>query len=77
MSISPPILPFRPIIRPIIRPTVHHWVIIDGPEPLKSPPKLVLQENVSRSVFYIVILGKMGQKGAKLVNSAQFRQVGS
>ena len=57
--------------RPLIRPIIHQRVMLEGLESAKSPHKLVLPENVSRSVFYTVILGKMGPKGAKLVNSAQ------
>ena len=57
--------------RPLIRPLIHQQVILKGPEFLKSPHKLVLPENVPKSAFYMVILGEMGPKGAKLVNLAQ------
>ena len=57
--------------RPLIRPIIHQRVWLEGPESPKRPHKLVLPENISRSVFFTVILGKMGPKGAKLVNSAQ------
>ena len=40
----------------------------DDPESLKSPPKLVLPENVSISAFYAINLGEMDSKEAKLVN---------
>ena len=46
-------------------------VMSEGPEYPKSPHKLVLQENVSISAFYMVILGEMDPKVAKLVNLAQ------
>ena len=56
---------------PLIRPLIHQRVMLEGLESPKSPHKLVLPENVSRSAFYTVILGEMGPKGAKLVNLAQ------
>ena len=45
--------------------------MLAGPYSPKSPHKLVLPENVSKSAFYMVTLGEMGPKVAKLVNSAQ------
>ena len=50
---------------------IHQQVILEGPESLKSPHKLVLPENVSKSAFYTIILGEMGPKVARLVNLAQ------
>ena len=64
-------LPQISTCRPLIRPLTHQQVILEGPEFLKSPHKLVLPENVPKSAFYMVILGEMGPKGAKLVNLAQ------
>ena len=57
--------------RPLLRPIIHQRVMLEGPESPKSPHKLVLQENVSRSAFYTGILGEMGPKAEKLVNLAQ------
>ena len=45
--------------------------MLEGPESLKSAHKLVLQENVSISAFYTVILGEMDPKVTKLVNLTQ------
>ena len=45
-------------------------VMLEGPESLKSPHKLVLPENVSISAFYTVI-GEMEPNVAKLVNLAK------
>ena len=45
------------LYRPLIRSIIYQQVMLKGPEPPKSPQKLVLQENLSISVFYIVILG--------------------
>ena len=56
---------------PLIRPISHQRVMLEGPESPKSSHKLVLPENISMSAFYSVILGKMGPKVPKLVNSAQ------
>ena len=44
--------------------------MLEGPESPKSPHKLVQPENVSMSAFYMVILGEMDPKVAKLVNLA-------
>ena len=57
--------------RLLIRPLIHQQVILEGPESLKSPHKLVLLENVSKSAFYTIIMGEMGPKVAKLINLAQ------
>ena len=57
--------------RPLISPLIHQQVMLEGPETLKSPHKLVLPENVSKSAFYMVILGEIGPKVSKLDNSAQ------
>ena len=57
--------------RPLIRPLVHKRVMLEGPESLKRPHKLVLPENVSKSAFYTVILGEIGLKVGKLVNLVQ------
>ena len=57
--------------RPLIKPLIHKRVMLEGTESLKSPHKLVLPENVSKSAFYTVILGEMGPNVAKLVNLAQ------
>ena len=43
----------------------------DGLESPKNPHKLVLPESVTIIVFYMVILGEMDPKVAKLVNLAQ------
>ena len=45
---------------PLLRPIIHKWVLLEGPESLKSLHKLVLPENISISAFYTVILGKLG-----------------
>ena len=45
--------------------------MLEDPESLKCPHKLVLPENVSMCAFSIVILGEMDPKVAKLVNLAQ------
>ena len=57
--------------RPLIRPLVHKRVMIEGPESLKGQYKLVLPENVFNSAFYMIILGEMVPKVAKLVNLPQ------
>ena len=49
--------------------------MLEGPESPNSHHKLVLPENVSRSVFNTVLLGKMGPKVAKLVNLAQLSTI--
>ena len=54
--------------RPLIKPLIPKRVMLEGPESLKSPHKLVLPENVSKSAFYMAILGEIGPKVAKLVN---------
>ena len=48
--------------RPLIRPLIHERVMLESPYSPKSPHKLLLPENVSRSVFYTVILGEMDPK---------------
>ena len=45
--------------------------MLEGPESPKSLHKLVQPKNVSISAFYMVILGEMDPKVAKLVNMAQ------
>ncbi len=57
--------------RPLIRHIIPQQLVLEGPESLKSPHKLVLPENVSISAFYTVILGEMDPKVTKLVNLAQ------
>ena len=54
-----------------MRSVTHQRVMSDGPESPKYPHKLVLPENVTIFVFYMVILGEMDPKVAKLVNLAQ------
>ena len=39
-----------------MRPIIHQRDILEGPESLKSPHRLVQPENVSVSAFYTVIL---------------------
>ena len=48
--------------RPLIRPLVRKRVMLEGPDSLKSPHKLVIPENLSTRAFYMVILGEMGPK---------------
>ena len=43
----------------LIRSIIIQEVMLKGPEPPKTPHKLVLQENLSVSVFHIVILDKI------------------
>ena len=57
--------------RPLIRPIIHQQVMLEGPESPKSLNKLVQPENVSISVFYMVLLGQMDPEVLKLVNFAQ------
>ena len=57
--------------RALIRPIIQQRVMLQGPESPKSPHKLVLPENVSRSAFSMVILGEMDPKVANLVNLGQ------
>ena len=54
--------------RPLIRSVTHQRVMSDGPESPKYAHKLVLPENVTIIVFYMVILGEMDPKVAKLVD---------
>ena len=42
--------------------------MLEGPESLKNPNKLLLPENVLISAFYTVIMGEMDPKVAELVN---------
>ena len=44
---------------PLLRPIIHKRAMLEGPESLKSLHKLVLPENISISVFFTVILGKL------------------
>ena len=57
--------------RPLIWSFIHQQVMLEGPESPKSPHKLVQPENVSISVFYMVLLGEMDPEVVKLVNLAQ------
>ena len=61
------ILTFSPLIRSLI----HQWGMLESPDSPKSLHRLLLPENVSKSVFYAVILGEKGPKVAKLVNLTQ------
>ena len=56
---------------PLTRPIIHQRVMLKGPQTPKSPHKLVIPDNVLISAFYMVILGEMDLKVAKLVNLAQ------
>ena len=51
--------------RPLIWSIIHQRVVSEGPEPPKSPHKLVQPENVSISAFKTVIL--VGQEGEVIV----------
>ena len=57
--------------RPLLWSLIHQRVMLEGPESPKSPHKLVQPENVSISVFYMVLLGEMDPEVVKLVNFAQ------
>ena len=57
--------------RPLVRPLIHQRVMLEGPESHNSPHKLVQPENVSISVFNMVLLGEMDPEVVKLVNFAQ------
>ena len=61
---------------PLIRPVNHHRAMLEGPKSPKSPHKLVLPENVSIKAFYMVILGEIDPKVAKLVILAQIGTFG-
>ena len=52
--------------RPLMRSVTHQRVMSDVPESPKYAHKLVLPENVTIIVFYMVILGEMDPKLAKL-----------
>ena len=59
-----------PACRPLARPLIHQPGILQSPESPKSLHKLVLPENVPRSGFYTIIVGKMDLKVSKLANLA-------
>ena len=61
--------------RPLIRPIIHQQVMLYGPQSANSLHKLLLQEYVSRSGFYTIITGEMGQKVLKLDNLANLAQI--
>ena len=54
-----------------MRSVTHQRVMSGGPKSPKYPHKLVLPENVTIIVFYMLILDEMEPKVAKLVNLAQ------
>ena len=56
--------------RPLIWSTVHQRVMVEDTKLLKSPNKLIQPGNVSIRAFYMVILGEVDLKVAKLVNVA-------
>ena len=50
---------------PLIRLIIRQRVILEGPESPKSLHKLVLPESVSKSAFYMVILGKIANQAGQ------------